>query len=159
MAGSLAELQDDQVPVSGSLAHWNLPKVAALFERIVKTEDAVLNPAKKQFDRPRPYTLNKLVDPIVVHNSPSGAWPSGHTTVGTLIGIVLCNVDPEKKVEIMRRSWEYGNNRIVAGVHYRSDVEMGRISGSVIANAIMARADFKSDFAAAKRELRSVLNP
>ncbi|MGC4028493.1 MAG: phosphatase PAP2 family protein [Steroidobacteraceae bacterium] len=138
----------------------SLPHLAALSERLISTEDAVVNPAKKGFNRPRPYLLNKLVEPVRAAGgslSASGAWPSGHTTLGTLMGIVLSNMVPEKKAELMRRAWEYGNNRIVAGMHYRSDVEMGRIAGSVIAAALMAQPEFQSEFAVAQRELRGVL--
>ena len=138
----------------------NLPKLAALAERLTKTEDVVVKPAKKGFNRPRPYVLNKLVEPLRAGTSmsASGSWPSGHTTLGTLMGIVLADMVPEKKAALMRRAWEYGDNRIVAGVHYRSDVEMGRIAGSVIAANLMARADFRRDFDAARKELRRALD-
>lgn len=137
----------------------NLPRLAALAERLIKTEDVVVKPAKKGFNRPRPYVLNKLVEPLRAGTSmsTSGAWPSGHTTLGTLMGIVLADMVPEKKTELMRRAWEYGDNRVVAGVHYRSDVEMGRIAGSAIAAVLMTRPEFKADFAAAQKELRAAL--
>jgi len=137
----------------------SLPKLAALSERLIKTEDVIVKPAKKGFNRPRPYVLNNLVEPLRASTSMSnsGAWPSGHTTLGTLMGIVLADMVPEKKAELMRRAWEYGDNRVIAGVHYRSDVEMGRIAGSAIAAVLMTRSDFKADFVAAQKELRTVL--
>ena len=70
-------------------------------------------------------------------------------------GIILGDMVPEKRTEIMARAWEYGNNRVVAGIHYPSDVEMGRISGSVIAATIMGHDDFKTEYDAAKAELRT----
>lgn len=133
-----------------------LPKFSAFFDRVVATEGAVVDPAKDVFKRPRPHQLSDLVKPAVKISS-SGAWPSGHTTVGTLMGIVLSNMVPEKKAEIMARAWDYGNNRIVGGIHYRSDVEMGRIAGSVIAATIMRHDDFKAEFAEARTELRHSL--
>lgn len=136
-----------------SFAKDKLPKFAAFFERIVATEGAVVDPAKDIFKRPRPHQLSDLVKPVVKISN-SGAWPSGHTTVGTLMGIVLSNMVPEKKAEIMARAWDYGNNRIVGGIHFRSDVEMGRIAGSVIAATIMRHDDFKAEFEAARSELR-----
>jgi acid phosphatase (class A) len=57
----------------------------------------------------------------------------------------------------MARAREFGENRVVAGMHYPSDIEAGRIAGSVISQALMQRDDFKSEFAAAKAELRSAL--
>jgi len=89
--------------------------------------------------------------------SSSGSWPSGHATVGTIMGIVLSNMVPEKRAEIMARAAEYAHNRVVGGIHYPSDVEEGKIAGSVIAAIIMQRDDFKSEFAQAKSELRADL--
>lgn len=140
-----------------SFTKERLPRLAAFFDRVVETEGAVVDPAKRIFKRKRPYASSDLVKPVVPHPSASGAWPSGHTTVGTLMGIVLSDMVPEKKAQIMVRAWEYGDNRVVAGVHYRSDIEMGRIAGSAIAAVIMTHDDFKAEFQAAKVELRSVM--
>jgi acid phosphatase (class A) len=57
----------------------------------------------------------------------------------------------------MARAAEYAHNRVVGGIHYPSDVEMGRIAGSVIAAIIMQRDDFKAEFAEAKAKLRNGL--
>ncbi|PZM11345.1 acid phosphatase [Rhizobium tubonense] len=134
----------------------NLPKFSAFFDRIVETEGAVVDPAKDVWKRPRPHLYSDLVKPIVPL-SKSGSYPSGHTTLGTLMGIVLSNMLPEKKAPIMTRAWEYGHNRIVGGIHYATDIEAGRISGTVIAQTIMTHDDYKAEYEAAKTELRSAL--
>jgi acid phosphatase (class A) len=133
-----------------------LPKFAAFFDRVVETEGAVVDPAKDVWKRPRPHLYSDLVHPIVPL-SKSGSYPFGHATVGTLMGIELANMLPEKRAEIMARAWEYGHNRVVGGIHYPSDIEMGRISGTVIAQTISTHADFKAEFEAAKAELRAAL--
>ncbi len=133
-----------------------LPKFAAFFDRVVSTEGSVVDPAKKVWKRPRPYQLSDLVKPAV-ELSKSGAWPSGHATVGTLMSIVLSDMVPEKRAEIMSRAAAYRENRVIGGVHYRSDIEAGRIAGSVIAAIIMQHEDFKTEYAAAKSELRADL--
>lgn len=134
----------------------NLPKFAAFFDRVVATEGAVVDPAKDFWKRPRPHLYSDLVKPIVPL-SKSGAYPSGHTTVGTLMGIVLADMVPEKKAEIMARAWEYGHNREVGGIHYPTDIEAGRIAGTVIAQTIRTHDDYKAEYEAAKEELRNVL--
>jgi acid phosphatase (class A) len=139
-----------------SFTKEKLPKFAAFFDRVTETEGAVVDPAKDVFNRPRPHQLSDLVKPAVKMSN-SGAWPSGHATVGVLMGIVLSNMVPEKRAEIMARAWDYGNNRVVGGIHFRSDVEMGRIAGAVIAATIMKHEDFKAEFEPAKAELRAAL--
>ncbi len=133
-----------------------LPKFAAFFDRVVETEGAVVDPAKNAWKRTRPHLYSDLVKPVVPL-SKSGSYPSGHATVGTLMGIVLSNMLPEMRAQIMARAWDYANNRVVGGIHFRSDIEAGRIAGTVIAATIMTRDDFTSEFAAAKSELRAVL--
>ncbi len=133
-----------------------LPKFSAFFDRVVATEGAVVDPAKDVWKRPRPHQLSDLVKPAVKLSS-SGSWPSGHATVGTMMGIILSDMVPEKRAEIMARAAEYAHNREVGGIHYASDVEMGKISGSVIAAVLLNRDDFKAEYEAARAELRSDL--
>lgn len=133
-----------------------LPKFSAFFDRVVETEGAVVDPAKDVWKRPRPHQLSDLVKPVVKLSS-SGSWPSGHATVGTMMGIILADMVPEKRAEIMARAAEYAHNREVGGIHYASDVEMGRISGSVIAAVLLNRDDFKAEYEVARAELRSDL--
>jgi acid phosphatase (class A) len=45
----------------------------------------------------------------------------------------------------------------VGGIHYPSDIEMGRIAGTVIAQTISTHPDFSQEFEAAKAELRAAL--
>ncbi|TGU96587.1 phosphatase PAP2 family protein [Mesorhizobium sp. M00.F.Ca.ET.151.01.1.1] len=133
-----------------------LPKFSAFFDRVVETEGAVVDPAKDVWKRPRPHQLSDLVKPVVKLSS-SGSWPSGHATVGTLMGIILSDMVPEKRAQIMARAAEFAHNRIVGGIHYPSDVEMGKISGSVIAAVLLNREDFKAEYEVARAELRSDL--
>jgi len=133
-----------------------LPKFSAFFDRVVETEGAVVDPAKDVWKRPRPHQLSDLVKPVVKLSS-SGSWPSGHATVGTMMGIILADMVPEKRAEIMARAAEYAHNREVGGIHYASDVEMGKISGSVIAAVLLNRDDFKAEYEVARAELRSDL--
>jgi acid phosphatase (class A) len=138
-------------------AQENLPKFSAFFDRIVATESAVVDPAKDTWKRPRPHLLYPDLVKPVVPLSKSGSYPSGHTTVGTLMGVVLSDMLPEKKQQIMARAWEFGQNRIVGGIHYPTDIEAGRISGTAIAQTIMQHEDYREEYAAAKTELRAAL--
>ena len=133
-----------------------LPKLDAFFARVFATEDAVVDPAKLVWKRLRPHQMSDLVRPSAKLSN-SGAWPSGHAASGTLAGITLARMVPEKRTDIMARAWEYGDNRVVGGLHYRSDIEAGRIAGAVIAEAVFNRDDFKREYEEARSELRREL--
>lgn len=133
-----------------------LPKVDAFFRRVFRSEGHATDPVKKFYSRPRPFQYSDLVKPAI-KLSLSGAYPSGHTTSSTLAAIVLSNMLPEKRRAIMSRAWEYAWNRVVGGMHYRSDIEAGHIAGAAIYENIKDHADFKAEFAEAKAELRTAL--
>ena len=133
-----------------------LPKTAALFDRIVATEDVVDDHAKKAFNRPRPYMLDEQIHPLL-KKSKSGSWPSGHSTIGYLMATVLGEMVPEKRNALFTRAAGYAENRLVAGFHYRSDTVMSRTGAALIAQKMEEQPDFKTEFDAAKTELRSQL--
>jgi autotransporter-associated beta strand protein len=57
----------------------------------------------------------------------SPAFPSGHTSFGYGSALLLAIMVPEQYQQLMARAAEYGNSRIVLGVHYPLDVIGGRI--------------------------------
>ncbi|MFS7361428.1 phosphatase PAP2 family protein [Rahnella inusitata] len=133
-----------------------LPKTAALFDRVIATEDVVDDHAKKAFNRPRPYMLNEQIHPLL-KKSKSGSWPSGHSTVGYLMATVLGDLVPEKRNALFARASVYAENRLVAGFHYRSDTVMSRTGAALIAQKMAEQPDFQAEFDAAKTELRTQL--
>jgi acid phosphatase (class A) len=134
----------------------NLPITVKFVEQMERDEGFIVSSAKETWNRPRPFMLSEKVKPCV-RQSRSGSYPSGHATFGYLSGIVLANIVPEKRAEIFARADQYGYHRMVGGVHYRSDVEAGRISGSVIAAIMMQNPNFQEEFLKARSEVRRIL--
>lgn len=133
-----------------------LPKASHLFARVGESEDASVDPAKPFFGRIRPYLANPEIKSLG-RPSKSGSYPSGHTTRVTAVAAVLTMMLPEKHDEIWRRAGEYAESRVVAGLHYRSDLEAGFRAGSALGAAIMSNAEFKADYAGARDEIRRAL--
>jgi acid phosphatase (class A) len=133
-----------------------LPLTAALFDGVIATSKGVAEVTKDTWDRSRPPAVDSRIHPCVKIPK-SSSYPSGHATAGTLMAIVLANMVPEKKAEIFARGWLFALHRLMGGAHYRSDIEAGRISGTVIASAMFQDPRFQADFAAAKAELRKAL--
>jgi acid phosphatase (class A) len=133
-----------------------LPLTNALFRKLTEDEGLVISPAKDAFDRPRPFRLEPRLKPVLDLPA-SSAYPSGHATWGYAVGVVLADMVPEKRAEIMARAREYAHNRVVAGVHFPSDVESGALCGAAFAAMLLASPQFRTDQTAAAAELRAAL--
>jgi acid phosphatase (class A) len=136
------------------------PAVAlALFKCIGEAAEQTVYAAKTKFNRTRPYKYPNnglhILKTATADDTPS--YPSGHATYGTVVGLVLAAMLPEKKPEIMQRIEDFGMSRLVSGVHFRSDVYAGEIAGAAIAAAYFKDAAFRDAFAKAKDDLRKAL--
>lgn len=134
----------------------NLPKSLALFKLVSRDASQVTLRGKDYWRRPRPYVASPDVHPIV-DVSTDGSYPSGHASFGCMAGVLLGALVPEKRAELLARGREYGRNRIVAGVHYPTDVEAGCLAGTVTAAVLLQAPSFQAPFAEAREEMRHAL--
>lgn len=131
-----------------------LPVVKAFFARLLEDEGLIVGPAKDAFDRPRPFVLEPRLQPLIARPK-SSSYPSGHSTWGYTMGLVLAQMLPEKRNEIMTRAKEYAHNRVVVGVHYPSDVAAGEHAASAFVAMLFISPRFRADLADATAELRA----
>jgi acid phosphatase (class A) len=85
------------------------------------------------------------------------SYPSGSATFGYVAAILLADMVPEKAAAIFAHAEALGRNRVIAGVHYPTDIEAGRISGSVIDNVLLHDRAFMADFDKARAEVRRAI--
>ena len=65
---------------------------------------------------------------------------------------------PEKQLQIYGRADIYRYNREIGGVHHPSDIEAGRIAGTVIAAFLLQDKAFQTEFANSRIEVRKILH-
>jgi acid phosphatase (class A) len=126
------------------------------FDCIGAAVEYTVREAKTTFMRTRPYRLheNKLHTLKKLSDRDSTSYPSGHATYGTVVGLVLVEMLPEKKEEIYKRIQDYGYSRLVSGAHFRSDVYAGNIAGAAIAASLLNKDAFRDQLKDVKVELR-----
>ncbi len=129
-----------------------LPTVAAFFERVKNDASVFAQAGKVAWHRRRPIAVDPTLHPI--GRGTSESYPSGHSTLGWLNGIVLAAMAPERRAEILARAADYAHNRLVCGVHFRSDIEAGQVTGTVASLLLMRNAQFQAEFKAARLELQ-----
>jgi acid phosphatase (class A) len=134
----------------------SIPFATQFFHHVYKDGNAATLAVKAYFKRRRPFVVDPRIKILVVQPQ-DFSYPSNHSTFAFETGILLAAMVPEKASEIFARAADYAHHRVVAGVHFPTDVEAGRISGSVIDNALLHNVHFRTDFERAKAEIRTAL--
>jgi acid phosphatase (class A) len=130
-----------------------LPATAAFFQRVGNDEGVHANVAKDFWKRPRPFVIDDTIHPCGPGKSFS--YPSGHATRGYLLGVVLAAAVPEKRDAILERSADYGRSRLICGVHFRSDVDAGRMVGTSLAAIMLSQPAFRQELDGVRAELKA----
>ena len=133
-----------------------VPKVAALLEQVRGDAVVLMAAGKQAWNRPRPFQVSNDVDPLGERPGDS-SYPSGASISGYLIAIVLADMVPEKRAALFARGREFGDDRVIMGIHFPTDVESGRLAASAIAATLFENQAFLAEFAQAKSELRQAL--
>jgi acid phosphatase (class A) len=135
-----------------------LPRSAAFFARVAKFDKAEVKVVKDYWHHPRPPVVSPQVRPLAQEKPDDWSYPSGHATLGYSEAVLLANMVPEKRAEIFARADLYAQHRVVMGVHFPSDVEAGRLAGTVISAQLLHQAEWQADYQAARAELRAALH-
>lgn len=134
-----------------------LPRTKFLIDRVMDVDRPDSGSAKHFFHRDRPWVVDPRVQTCAPHESGPAAnsYPSGHAMLGYELGLVLASLVPEKAQAILARASLYGENRILCGFHFRSDVAAGQQFGSVLAVEMLHHPVFQAWFKQAKAELKA----
>ncbi len=140
---------------SGVLGAWcmpqNLPRTQRLLQQLEREASPIGAKARADFGRRRPKFLDERIKPALEGLDDPG-YPSGNGMRGMLYAVVLAELAPEQKDAIFERGREIGWSRVIAGVHYPSDIMAGRVLGMTLARAALAKPGFQEELAKAKEE-------
>jgi membrane-associated phospholipid phosphatase len=122
----------------------NPPRAALVYALVnVASHDAMIAgwDAKYTYWCPRP----QMVDPTIttVTGTPSHpSYPSAHSFWSGAASTVLARLFPRDAAYFHGRAEESAESRIMGGIHYRSDCEVGLTLGRQVADAVWTRARF-----------------
>ncbi len=134
-----------------------LPLTAALSVKLNDDESVNTDPAKRGFQRVRPYNLDQTLHPVCKTKTKNDSYPSGHSTTGYLMALALIDMVPEKRDQILARADDYANNRLVCGVHYASDLQASKLLAYAMHAVMNTNPRYRQELAAARQELRQTL--
>ncbi len=113
-----------------------LPQTATVLAHLGSDLDLFSRATKTYFNRRRPPFLDTRLQPCVELRD-TGSYPSGHAMRATAWAAVLSSLFPEHAAAFQTRAAANRWGRLLAGVHYPSDVEAGRILGAAISREML----------------------
>lgn len=132
------------------------PALGRILAKTAADIDAANKAPKADFARKRPFLSDDKApvcvakDDWLVHQ---GSYPSGHAAIGWAWALILSELAPDRAAEITRRGLQFGESRVVCGVHYPSDVEAGRTVGAALVARLHGDPAFMADLRRARADL------
>jgi len=135
----------------------SLPKLERLAERVEDDVRIYVRAAKDRARRLRPYEIEPRLEPCIDDVRGDLSFPSGHAAYGWSMAYLLSALVPERSAELQARAEEFARQRMVCGVHFRSDVEAGRMAAQRLVEEMRRDPEFRIEEAAAAAEVRAAL--
>jgi acid phosphatase (class A) len=129
----------------------NYPLTNELLTKTSSTAEKIKDELKAYYARKRPIDAHKK-DGVVSYAARDSkfSYPSGHSLRGWLLALVLSELDPEKKNQLIHCGARVGSDRVVAGAHYQSDIMASRALGRLIFNKLKSDPSFVEELALVK---------
>lgn len=142
-----------------TISEEGTPAIYHVLDKACKTIDLICQEIKKFYMRRRPFMVFK--EPTLVPGdeeelSHNGSYPSGHTILGWSGTLVLTEINPQAADALANRGYEYGQSRVIAGYHWQSDVNAGRVITCAAFARLHANQEFLEDIAAAQAEFQKL---
>lgn len=155
---SMQTVIDEMGPLFGlEITKEDTPEIYTILQDVCASCDSIHSDAKAKFNRPRPYTYydeGTLIPEKEEKHRYEGSYPSGHTVFFWTSALLLADINQshEAMEELLARAYEFGQSRVIAGYHWQSDVDAGRMAGSVLYQLIRNHERFIEQLAKARAE-------
>ena len=135
----------------------DLRATRVLAQRVEDDVRLYVRAAKDRFRRLRPYEIEPRLKPCIDNVAGDLSYPSGHASYGYAMAYLLSEMVPERREALLRRADEFARQRMVCGVHFRSDIEAGLTGVRWLARAFNENTRYRREVQAAAAELRAAL--
>jgi acid phosphatase (class A) len=131
------------------------PHLNMLLRRVRMDSSRATDKAKDYYKRKRPFmeTGDEICTPKEKARFKPDSYPSGHSSIGWAWALVLTEAAPDRTNVILARGLAFGQSRAVCGVHWKSDVEAGRIIAAGTVARLHSNPVFTAQLAEARKEI------
>lgn len=136
------------------------PHLVMLLRRTMADAGLSTYAAKNRYNRTRPFAqLNQqsCTPEEEAFLARDGSYPSGHAAAGWAWALILSELEPSRRDDILKRGYSFGQSRVACGVHWQSDVDAGRVVGAAAVSALKNNEVFIAQMTLAKKEIAARL--
>ncbi len=139
-----------------TISQERTPHLNMLLRRSLVDAGLATYAAKNAYARTRPFvvleeaTCAPADEPAL---SKDGSYPSGHAALGWAWALILAELAPDRANAVLQRGYEFGQSRVICGVHWQSDVDVGRVVGAAAVARLHADPVFRAQMTAARAEI------
>ena len=158
---SMQTIIDEFGPLFGlEISKEETPEIYSILQDVCASCDSIYSDAKAKFNRQRPYAYyneGTLIPEKEEKHRYEGSYPSGHTVFGWASALLLADINQsvEAMELLLARGYEFGQSRVIAGYHWQSDVDAGRMAGSVLYQLIRSNERFIGQLERARAEFKA----
>ena len=152
----IAEMAREFSPAFGmEISKDKTPAIFKVLNLGVVTMRLSASNLKTAYNRRRPYVV--FSEPTLIPAEEdelrnTGSYPSGHTLRGWAMALLLSEINPDAQNEILKKGYEWGESRVIAGYHWQSDTDASRLLASACYARLHTNEAFLEDMAAARKE-------
>jgi acid phosphatase (class A) len=131
------------------------PHLNMLIRRVRADASRANDKAKDLYKRRRPYLAHGDASCTPQEKHKDDSYPSGHASIGWAWALVLAEIAPDRADAIFARGLAFGESRVICGVHWRSDIEAGRVVGASAVSRLHADPVFMAQLELARKEIEA----
>lgn len=158
-AENLSALKPDTInsfycSLNAEITEQETPYLYALLFRTLDDTKFSNRAAKYKYNRPDPFSVTNEPKCIRQKIHKNFSYPSSGSVWA--MALILSEIAPEKSDDILARGRAFGQDDVICNLSWQSDVNEGRILGSIVVARLHALPEFQAYIEAAKSELASV---
>lgn len=146
-------------PFGLKISKEGTPAIYKVLTRGVTTIENIRFRPKAHYFRIRPFAY--FQEPSVFPQddewlATEGSYPSGHTIRAWACALLMAQINPAAAEAVFARAWLSGENRVISGCHWQSDVDASRPVAGIGYSRLQTSSEFLKDMAKAQEEFRKL---
>ena len=137
------------------LSASNTPNIYTLFDYCMTYGEKAQAQAQNSYFSRRPYALynqRTLMPSYEDKYRNVSSYPSSQAMMGWLFALMMTEICPDKRNEVLARGYEYGTSSVISGYHWDSDSYAGCLLASALVSRLHSHTGFNAMISSATTE-------